>query len=139
MGLCYEAFEMGASYADCGTQKSSVCNEQKTFYRLLLLCIGTHGAILQPVMKIGFIYPLIMKLFGYKKGKTDFEDVLNLTENMWTETILNNKIFFHLFGRYPHTNLFPNTLYTKIRQQGHLRANQQLTFPGHLKQYAIGR
>jgi hypothetical protein len=29
-----------------------------------------------------------MKSFGYKKGKTHFEDVLNWTENIWTETML---------------------------------------------------
>jgi hypothetical protein len=29
-----------------------------------------------------------MEPFGYKKGKTDFEDVLKWTENMWTETML---------------------------------------------------
>jgi hypothetical protein len=39
--------------------------------------VETHGAILQLVTKVSFIYPLILKPFGYKKGKTDLEDILN--------------------------------------------------------------
>jgi hypothetical protein len=37
---------------------------------------------------VGFVYPLIRKPFGCKKGKTDFEDVSNWTENMRAETML---------------------------------------------------
>jgi hypothetical protein len=52
------------------------------------MCIETYGAILQPVTKVGFIYPLVTQPFGDKKGKPDFEDVLNWRENIWTETML---------------------------------------------------
>jgi hypothetical protein len=48
---------------------SSTYSQQATFGRVSLLRTGTHRAISELVPSVRFIYPLITKQFGHKKGK----------------------------------------------------------------------